>query len=95
MFYSWFLHLILLCAGKIKSCSGLYFRKSNRIITEFTKQKLDYQSTLLASQTDEYNAVTLSKAEFIFHRTRQKYYFESECPCHLLVLMLKQGHPSQ
>ncbi len=31
-----------------------------------------------------------SKAEFILHRTRQKYYFESERPSHLLALRLKE-----
>ncbi len=30
------------------------------------------------------------KAEFILHRTRQKYYFESERPSHLLALRLKE-----
>lgn len=31
-----------------------------------------------------------SKAEFILHRTRQKYYFESERPSHLLALRLRE-----
>ncbi len=30
------------------------------------------------------------KVEFILHRTRQKYYFESERPSHLLALRLKE-----
>ncbi len=33
---------------------------------------------------------TLAKAEFILHRTRQKYYFKSERPSHLLALRLKE-----
>lgn len=49
----------------------------------------DDQSSLLASLKEEYNAIAISKSEFILHRTRQKYYFESERPSHLLALMLK------
>ncbi len=30
------------------------------------------------------------KVEFILHRTRQKYHFESERPSHLLALRLKE-----
>ncbi len=50
----------------------------------------DDQSTMLASLNDEYNTMALSKAELILHITRQKYYFESERPSHLLALMLKE-----
>lgn len=49
----------------------------------------DDQSSMLASLKDEYNALAISKAEFILHRIRQRYYFESERPSHLLALMLK------
>ncbi len=39
---------------------------------------------------EEYDLLSHSKAEFILHRTRQKYYFESERPSHLLALRLKE-----
>ncbi len=40
----------------------------------FTEQ----QATQLSSLKEEYDLLSHSKAEFILHRTRQKYYFESE-----------------
>ncbi len=51
----------------------------------FTEQ----QATQLSSLKEEY-LLSHSKAEFILHRTRQKYYFESERPSHLLALRLKE-----
>ncbi len=51
----------------------------------FTEQ----QATQLSSLKDEYDLLSHSKAEFILHRTKQKYYFESERPSHLLALRLK------
>ncbi len=52
----------------------------------FTEQ----QATRLSSLKEEYDLLSHSKAEFILHRTRQKYYFESERPSHLLALRLKE-----
>ncbi len=52
----------------------------------FTEQ----QATQLSSLKEEYDLLLHSKAEFILHRTRQKYYFESERPSHLLALRLKE-----
>ncbi len=52
----------------------------------FTEQ----QATQLSSLKEEYDLLSHSKAEFILHRTRQKYYFESERPSHLLALRLKE-----
>ncbi len=51
----------------------------------FTEQ----QATQLSSLKEEYDLLSHSKAEFILHRTRQKYYFESEAS-HLLALRLKE-----
>ncbi len=48
------------------------------------------QATQLSSLKEEYDLLSHSKAEFILHRTRQKYYFESERPSHLLALRLKE-----
>ncbi len=53
--------------------------------TCFTEQ----QATQLSSLKKEYDLLSHSKAEFILHRPRQKYYFESERPSHLLALRLK------
>ncbi len=52
----------------------------------FTEQ----QATQLSSLKEEYDLLSHSKAEFILHRTRQKYYFESERPSHLLALRLQE-----
>ncbi len=52
----------------------------------FTEQ----QATQLSSLKEEYDLLSHSKAEFILHRTRQKYYFESERPSHLLARRLKE-----
>ncbi len=52
----------------------------------FTEQ----QATQLSSLKEEYDLLSHSKAEFILHGTRQKYYFESERPNHLLALRLKE-----
>ncbi len=52
----------------------------------FTEQ----QATQLFSLKEEYDLLSHSKAEFILHRIRQKYYFESERPSHLLALRLKE-----
>ncbi len=48
----------------------------------FTEQ----QATQLSSLKEEYDLLSHSKAEFILHRSRQKYYFESERPSHLLAI---------
>ncbi len=50
----------------------------------------DQQATQLSPLKEEYDLLSHSKAEFILHRTRQKYYFESERPSHLLALRLKE-----
>ncbi len=52
----------------------------------FTEQ----QATQLSLLKEEYDLLSHSKVEFILHRTRQKYYFKSERPSHLLALRLKE-----
>lgn len=39
----------------------------------------------------EYNRLSSSKASFIVHRTRQKYYYQGDRPSHLLALRLKES----
>lgn len=39
----------------------------------------------------EYNSLSMSKAEFIIHRTKQNYYFHSDRTSHLLALRLKES----
>lgn len=38
----------------------------------------------------EYNSLSMSKAEFIIHRTKQNYYFPSDRTSHLVALRLKE-----
>ncbi len=47
----------------------------------FTEQ----QATQLSSLKEEYDLLSHSKVEFILHRTRQKYYFQSDRPSHLFT----------
>ncbi len=65
----------------------------NKIQTLQNLQKQNFteqQATQLSSLKEEFDLLSHSKAEFILHRTRQKYYFESERPSHLLALRLKE-----
>lgn len=43
----------------------------------------------LSALRGEYNRQSISKASFIVHRTRQKYYYQGDRPSHLLALRLK------
>ncbi len=52
----------------------------------FAEQRATQQSSL----KEECDLLSHSRAEFVLHRTRQKYYFESERPSHLLALRLKE-----
>ncbi len=68
-------------------------KKENRIhsLQNLQKQRFtEQQATQLSSLKGEYDLLSHSKAEFILHRTRQKYYFESERPSNLLALRLKE-----
>ncbi len=54
------------------------------------QEPTEQQATQLSSLKEDYDLLSHSKAEFILHRTRQKYYFESERPSQLLALRLKE-----
>lgn len=61
-----------------------------KTLQDLQKHKVaDNQISMLESLKDEYKALTISKAEFILHRNRQKCYLDSEQPSHLLTLLLK------
>lgn len=45
----------------------------------------------LSSLCGEYNRLSISKASFIVHRTRQKYYYQGDRPSRLLILRLKEN----
>lgn len=51
-------------------------------------EKLNYK--LLALKV-EYNSLSISKAEFTIHRTKQNYYFHSDRPSRLLAMKLKES----
>ncbi len=73
------LHQFTQLENKIQSLQNLQKQR-------FTEQ----QATQLSSLKEEYDLLSHSKEEFILHGTRQKYYFESERPSHLLALRLKE-----
>ncbi len=80
-----YLSLLLLPKRKLTSLHNKIQSVQNLEKQHFTEQ----QATQLSSLKEEYDLLSHSKAEFILHRTRQKYYFESERPSHLLALRLK------
>lgn len=45
---------------------------------------------LLTALRGELHSLSLEKAEFILHRTKQRYYYDCDRPCRLLPLRLKQ-----
>lgn len=45
---------------------------------------------LLTALRGEYHSLSLAKAEFILHRTKQRYYYDGDRPSRLLALRLKQ-----
>ncbi len=71
-----------------KNFTGLHKTKSLQGLQE--RHFAGQRATQLSSLKEEYDLLSRSKAEFILHRTRQKYYFESERPGHLLALGLKE-----
>ncbi len=76
-----------------KAKTHQFTQLENKIQTLQNLQKQHFteqQATQLSSLKEEYDLLSHSKAEFILHRTRQKYYFESERPSHLLALRLKE-----
>ncbi len=84
-----YLSLLLLPKRELTSFTQL----ENKIQSLQNLQKQHFteqQATQLSSLKEEYDLLSHSKAEFILHRTRQKYYLESERPSHLLALRLKE-----
>ncbi len=84
-----YLSLLLLPKRELTSFTQL----ENKIQSLQNLQKQHFteqQATQLSSLKEEYDLLSHSKAEFILHRTRQKYYFASERPSHLLALRLKE-----
>lgn len=85
----------------ISFSSGLAKERSRRfeelegeitLLEHAQKQQItDDRSAQLASLKSEFRALSLSRAEFMFHRTRQKYYFDAERPSRLLALKLKES----
>ncbi len=76
-----------------KAKTHQFTQLENKIQTLQNLQKQHFteqQATQLTSLKEEYDLLSHSKVEFILHRTRQKYYFESERPSHLLALRLKE-----
>ncbi len=76
-----------------KAKTHQFTQLENKIQTLQNLQKQHFteqQATQLSSLKEEYDLLSHSKAEFILHRTRQKYYFESERPSHLLALRLRE-----
>ncbi len=76
-----------------KAKTHQFTQLENKIQSLQNLQKLNFteqQATQLSSLKEEYDLLSHSKVEFILHRTRQKYYFESERPSHLLALRLKE-----
>lgn len=45
---------------------------------------------LLTALRGEYRSISIEKAEFILHRTKQRYYYDGDRPSRLLALRLKQ-----
>ncbi|KAL2081000.1 hypothetical protein ACEWY4_022853 [Coilia grayii] len=47
-------------------------------------------TSILTALRGEYKSLSIEKAEFLIHRTQQRYYFEGDRPSRLLALRLKQ-----
>ncbi len=58
-----------------------------RQLTHAFSDKLDQELSLLKA---EYASLSISKAEYIIHRTKQKYYFNADRPSRLLAQKLKE-----
>ncbi len=84
-----YLSLLLLPKRKLTSFTQLE-NKIQSLQTYKNNILLSNRLHQLSSLKEEYDLLSHSKAEFILHRTRQKYYFESERPSHLLALRLKE-----
>ncbi len=84
-------YLSLLTLAKARTHQFTQLENKIQSLQNLQKQHFtEQQATQLSSLKEEYDLLSHSKAEFILHRTRQKYYFESERPSHLLALRLKE-----
>ncbi len=89
--YTRFLYIFLFYSCQSENSPVYTIRNKIQSLQNLQKQHFtEQQATQLSSLKEEYDLLSHSKAEFILHRTRQKYYFESERPSHLLALRLKE-----
>ncbi len=89
--YTRFLYIFLFYSCQSENSPVYTIRNKIQSLQNLQKQHFtDQQATQLSPLKEEYDLLSHSKAEFILHRTRQKYYFESERPSHLLALRLKE-----
>ncbi len=58
-----------------------------RQLARASSDKLNQELSLLKA---EYASLSISKADYIIHRTKQKYYFNADRPSRLLALKLKE-----
>ncbi len=74
-----YLSLLLLPKRKLACLQFTQLENKIQSLQNLQKQPFtEQQATQLSSLKEEYDLLSHSKAEFILHRTRQKYYFESE-----------------
>ncbi len=91
MCYTRFLYIFLFYSCQSETHQFTQLENKIQSLQNLQKQHFtEQQATQLSSLKEEYDLLSHSKAEFILHRTRQKYYFESERPSHLLALRLKE-----
>ncbi len=91
MCYTRFLYIFLFYSRQARTHQFTQLENKIQSLQNLQKQHFtEQQATQLSSLKEEYDLLSHSKAEFILHRTRQKYYFESERPSHLLALRLKE-----
>ncbi len=77
--YTRFLYIFLFYSCKAKTHQFTQLENKIQLLQNLQKQHFtEQQATQLSSLKEEYDLLSHSKAEFILHRTRQKYYFESE-----------------
>lgn len=81
-------------SAKVKASRNKWLEELEKKINDLDPQqacafsnKLNQELCLLKA---EYTSLSISKAEFIIHRTKQKYYFNADRPSRLLALKLKE-----
>lgn len=82
-------------SSKLKKQSAQRMSQLESEIKTLEKQQSESYSEnvdiSLSALRSEYNRHSSSKAAFIVHRTRQKYYYQGDRPSHLLALRLKEN----